>query len=333
MQPSAASLDARPKRRAGLGGRSVVVHAALPWLAPIRGGQVPFFTGLARRLAAKGVAMRVTALGGAASQVLAEQDHLHVVVGGPAPRGMNALHAGPAHVPGFWYLDGAGTKENSSIRCKRFDPGQVDGAEAEYFFNGVSGFMLRENVSNLPQAAREPQEEAAAAIFLQRRADEEVSGRRLSTEEMIRGTAEAAAGRPVFVKPHPDSAPRLIRRIEALCEGLENVRLSRASIHDLAQAAEVVVTHASSAGFEALMQKKPVITCAAADYRHATLSPRDTADLRLAVREGAREMADFPFGKYFYWFLGRQCLEPRDAAFEERAWARIRESAPARARG
>ena len=333
MQPSAASLDARPKRRAGLGGRSVVVHAALPWLAPIRGGQVPFFTGLARRLAAKGVAMRVTALGGAASQVLAEQDHLHVVVGGPAPRGMNALHAGPAHVPGFWYLDGAGTKENSSIRCKRFDPGRVDGAEAEHFFNEVSGFMLRENVSNLPQPARAPQEEAAAAIFLQRRADEEVSGRRLSTEEMIRGTAEAAAGRPVFVKPHPDSAPRLIRRIEALCEGLENVRLSRASIHDLAQAAEVVVTHASSAGFEALMQKKPVITCAAADYRHATLSPRDTADLRLAVREGAREMADFPFGKYFYWFLGRQCLEPRDAAFEERAWARIRESAPARARG
>ncbi len=333
MQPSAASLDARPKRRAGLGGRSVVVHAALPWLAPIRGGQVPFFTGLARRLAAEGVAMRVTALGGAASQVLAEQDHLHVVVGGPAPRGMNALHAGPAHVPGFWYLDGAGTKENSSIRCKRFDPGRVDGAEAEHFFNEVSGFMLRENVSNLPQPARAPQEEAAAAIFLQRRADEEVSGRRLSTEEMIRGTAEAAAGRPVFVKPHPDSAPRLIRRIEALCEGLENVRLSRASIHDLAQAAEVVVTHASSAGFEALMQKKPVITCAAADYRHATLSPRDTADLRLAVREGAREMADFPFGKYFYWFLGRQCLEPRDAAFEERAWARIRESAPARARG
>jgi hypothetical protein len=331
VQRAADLLDARRKPRAGHGGRSVVVHAALPWLGPIRAGQVPFFTGLARRLAAEGMAMRTAALGGAASQVLAERNHLHVVVGGPAPRSMNALHAGPAHVPGFWYLDGAGTKENSSIRCKRFDPGQVDGAEAEYFFNGVSGFMLRENVSNLPQAAREPQEEAAAAIFLQRRADEEASGRRLSTEEMIRTTAEAAAGRPVFVKPHPDSAPRLIRRIEALCEGVEILRLSRASIHDLAQAAEVVVTHASSAGFEALMQKKAVITCAAADYRHATLSPRDAADLHLAVREGAREMADFPFEKYFHWFLGRQCLEPRDAAFEERAWARIRESALARA--
>jgi hypothetical protein len=87
----------------------------------------------------------------------------------------------------------------------------------------------------------------------------------------------------------------------------------------------MVVTQNSAAGFEALMQKRCVITCGKSDFWHATLTPRKESDLREALRFGPEAMADFPFEKYLYWFLDRNCLEPAKDEFIKRAWTRIRE--------
>ena len=45
------------------------------------------------------------------------------------------------------------------------------------------------------------------------------------------------------------------------------------------------------------------------------------------VTNTAEAMAGFPYEKYLYWFLHRQCLEPARDSFPARAWARIREKA------
>ena len=316
-------------RRIGAEGRTVVFHAREDWHDRISRGEVDFFARLGERLTGEGVPYRLAAAGGATSRVLLAQDHVHVMVGGAPCNGPNILHAHPAYIWGFWYLDEIGVHWHSSIRLARFSPERIDAGDAAYFFNGVSGWMLRENVSRLAQPGREPNglEPAAAVIYTQ---DIEARPDRchfLTTEDMIRTTAEALEGQLVYVKPHPQQSKALRMQINAICQDYRNIRMTSASVHDLNAAAGMVVTHNSAAGFEALMQKKPVITCARSDFWHATLTPRTVRDLRDALRFGAEAMAGFEYEKFFYWFLNRRCLEPQKPDFASRAWARIRDKA------
>lgn len=304
-------------------GLSVVLHADAYWHSAIREGRIDFFDRLQKKLVDQGVPTRLVPLDGAASKVLLAQDHVNILAGGGPRIGRNLLYAAPAYVWGFWYLDPRGLHWRSSIRRAEFDAQAIDGERAAYFFNGVTGHMLRENVSRSPQAARSDQEPAAAVIYCQEEAAAETSCNLLTTEEMIRTTAHAAAG-PVYVKLHPEQSPAEARRIAGIVARHPNVRLSGASVHDLNAAARVIVTQSSAAGFEALMQKKPVITCARTDFWHATLTPRSAADLADAVRYGPQAMAGFDYEAYFWWFLEDQCLEPQKAEFGDRVWARIR---------
>ena len=302
--------------------QSVVVHADAYWHAAIGEGRIDFFDKLLKRLVADGIPMRLVTLGGAASDVLLGQDHINILVGGARRAGRNLLHAAPAYIWGFWYLDPRGVNWMSSIRRTQFDAASVDTERAAYFFNGVSGHMLRENVSRAPQAARVAQDPAAAVVYCQELEAAPEPCNILTTEQMIRTTA-AATSEVVYVKLHPDQSPAGTRRIEAIVANYPNARLTNASVHDLNAAARVVVTQNSAAGFEALMQKKPVITCAKSDFWHATLTPRSAADLADAVRYGPEAMEDFDYEAYFWWFLEGRCLEPQKDEFGARVWGRL----------
>ena len=307
--------------------RMVVIHAEESWLKSIREGKFDFFVTLEARLRQEGLPVHLADADSRASKLLMAEDSLNIVVGERPGYGPRLLHAMPSYVWGFWYLDEVGVHWNSSIRFARFHPDEVDAAKAEYFFNGVTGHMLRENVSKFPQQARTSGSlpRAVAVIFCQ-----EIEGYRnrchyLTTEQMIRTVASAERGAPVYVKLHPNQSKAMRRDIMAVCNDYPGVRISDASIHDLIAASEVVVTQNSAAGFEALMQRKPVVTCAKSDYWHATLTAKTVSDLRDAVRLGREAMAGFPYEKFLYWFLDRQCLEPAKEIFVTRAWARIRE--------
>ena len=316
-------------RRIGASGRTVVFHAGPGWHQRIRAAEVDFFTRLGARLTTEGVPHRLATAGGATSRVLLAQDHVHIMVGGAASYGPNILHAHPAYIWGFWYLDEVGIHWNSSIRLARFVPERIDAEKAGYFFNGVSGWMLRQNMSRLPQVERHAGglEQAAAVIYCQDIEQRTDRAHFLTTEDMIRVTAETCGDRLVYVKPHPEQSKALRQKIIATSHDYRNVQMSNASVHDLNEAADMVVTQNSAAGFEALMQKKPVITCARSDFWHATLTPRTHADLREALRYGTEAMAGFEYEKFFYWFLAKRCLEPQKEDFASRAWARIRDKA------
>jgi len=309
--------------------RTVVVHAEADWLASIRDGKFDFFTKLEARLLQEGLAMHLVDADSRAARLLMAENQIHIVVGDRPQYGPRVLHALPAYVWGFWYLDEVGVRWNSSLRFARFCPEDIDAAKAEYFFNGVTGYMLRENVSNLPQEARmhQPMQPAAAVIFCQDVEIQPVRSHYLTTEQMIRSTAAHRRDQTVYVKPHPTQSKAMRRHILTVCNDYPNVKVSDASVHDLTQASEVVVTQNSAAGFEALMLKKTVITCAKSDYWHATLTAKTVGDLRDGLTWGPEASAEFPFEKYLYWFLDRQCLEPQKDVFATRAWARIREKA------
>lgn len=319
----------RAARRIGSDGKTVVVHADDGWLQKIRDGEIDFFTKLSKRISREGLALRVTATGGTSSKMLMAQDHVHIVVGDQPGYGRNMLHASPAYIWGFWYFDEVGINWNSSLRFAHFDPKLINQEKAEYFFNGMSSYMLRENVSRLPQDNRSETAlpSAAATVFCQEIETRADRSHYLTTETMIRTTAEQNRDALVYVKLHPSQSKMERVRIMTICSDYTNIKISDASVHDLSQAAEIVVTQNSAAGFEALLQKKPVITCARSDFWHATLSPKRPSELVEALKFGASAMAGFDYAKYLYWFLDRKCLEPQKTEFATRAFGRIRDKA------
>lgn len=309
--------------------RSVVIHAEENWLKPIRDGQFDFFTKLEARLKTEGLATHLVDADSRSSRLLLDGDGVHILVGERPAYGPRILHALPTYIWGFWYLDEIGAFWNSSIRFGRFHPAEIDADKADYFFNGVTGYMLRENVSKIAQEVRMPQplQPAAVVVFCQDIETRRDRSHYLTTEQMIRAAAQHRRDRTVYVKLHPHQSKAMRRDILAVCNDYPSIRVSEASVHDLIQASDVVLTQNSAAGFEALMQRKPVVTCAKSDYWHATLTAKSAGDLRDALTYAAEALADFPYEKYLYWFLDRQCLEPAKEVFAARVWARIREKA------
>ncbi|GKY88268.1 capsular polysaccharide export protein, LipB/KpsS family [Sinisalibacter aestuarii] len=313
------------------GRRAVIVHAGANWIGSVLDSSDGFWPKLVAELAHHGIDTRVVRARSKPAEALIDPtaDHVHVVMGDIPGYGRNMLHVDQGHIPGFWYLDEVGVGWHSSVRLMQFCPERVNFGHAEYFFNGVSGWMLRENVSKAPQTERMPDhlEPAAAVIFAQ-----DIEGLRnrahfMTNEQMIRTAAEHDRSRLIYVKLHPRQSKASRRDLLSVAQDYQNVQVSEASVHDLIEKSRVVVTQNSSAGFEALMQKKTVVTCAKADYRHATLTAKNPGDLSDALDYGPDAMADFPFEKYFYWFLGRNLLEEAKDNFAERAVARIREKA------
>ena len=322
------------KVRSAFGARSavaephaLVIHATGDWFKSIQDEKFDFFTKLIRHATAQGVTTRIVSADSGTSRLLLDQDHINILVGDLPGYGRNRLHALPSYIWGFWYLDEVGVHWNSSLRFARFCPQDVDLEKARYFFNGVSGYMLPENVSKIPQEVRmkNPMKDAAAVIYAQDVENDHNRSHFLNTQQMIRVTATTCRDELVYVKPHPNQSKTRRKEIMDIAADYQNVIVSEASVHDLTDASRMVVTQNSAAGFEALMQKRCVITCAKSDFWHATLTPKKESDLREALRFGPEAMSDFPYEKYFYWFLDRNCLEPAKEEFAKRAWTRIKE--------
>lgn len=325
----ASQAAARNLNRAGR--KVVIVHADPGWFDPVRAGTDAFWPKLAGELAAQGLDTRVVAARSKSANILLDPEagHVHVRMGDMAGYGPNVLHVEQGYIPGFWYLDEIGVFWNSSLRMREFCPDRINRGQAEYFFNGVSGWMLSHNISKAPQPERNADqfEPALAVVFTQEIDALRARAHYLTNEQMIRTAAEFDPARLVYVKLHPIQSKAARRALIAVANDYRNVRICEASVHDLIEKSEIVITQNSAAGFEALMQKKPVITCAKSDYRHATLTAKSPADLREALEYGRDAMADFPFERYFTWFLDRNLLEEAKETFAARAAARIREKA------
>lgn len=319
------------KSLARQGRRMLIIHAEPVELTQVVAGTDGFFPKLAAIALRHGIQTRVVKADSQAAEIMSARGlgNVHLSFCDQPRYAPDALHVGPGPIRGFWYLDEVGVKWNSSLRFGQFAPERIDRGAAEFFFNGVTGWMLRNNVSQLAQNPRsEPGLHAArAVIFCQEIERHPHRAHYLTTEQMIRTVAEHERSRRIFVKPHPNQTKPMQRVIHAVAQDYPNVVVSVASVHDLIAGADVVVTQNSSAGFEALMQKKPVITCAKADYWQATMTARRPEELCEALDHGPDAMADFPFEKYFYWFLHRHLLEEAKENFAERAWEKIREKA------
>ncbi len=303
---------------------SVIVHASQSWFPAINKGRFDFFEKLGKKALTEGFSPLLVDADTPKSEKLLQNDHVHILCGSRLPTHHNAFFAMPTYIWGFWYFDRMGINWNSSLATAPFLPDSIDLKEARYFFNGVSGYMLRENVSKFSQQPRTLGHlpDAKAVIFLQEIDRYKRPVHYLNTQEMLQTVAQAADG-IVYVKPHPAHTPEYETEILKICNQLPNVVISHESVHDLAAKSAVVVSQNSAAGFEAIMQRKPIITCAQSDYHHATIVVKSKAELKQALFSAVETQKAFPFEKYFYWFLGRHMLEPQKEDFEDRIWTRI----------
>ena len=308
---------------------SVIVHASKSWFSAVRNGQFDFFEKLGKRALEEGFTPLLVREETPKSAKLLAKPHVHILCGNRLPTQHKALFAMPTYVWGFWYLDPKGIHWNSSLVDEAFVPDAIDLKTARYFFNGVSGYMLRENVSKFSQNARAPDgaKAAKAVIFLQEIDKYKRPVHYLKTEEIIQTVASSTDG-IVYVKPHPAHTPEHKAKYLEICKQHPNIVVSNQSVHDLSAMSNVVISQNSAAGFEAIMQKKPIITCGQTDYHHATVVAKSKTDLEHALESAPDSQKGFPFEKYFYWFLGLHMLEAQKPEFEDRVWSRIRAYMP-----
>jgi hypothetical protein len=309
------------------GYKSAIIHAYNNWYEALGQNKHDFFVKLTKSLEQHGIKPYLVEGNSRTSRGLLTEAHLHIIVGGPAMYGAGILHAFPSHIWGFWYFDELGFGWNSSLRFAHYTGDNIDREQAEFFFNGVTGYALRENVSKLQQKSRvqTPLPSASAVVFCQRNNPTQPRPNYLTTEQMIDAAARHDPNAIVYVKPHPNQSKSGRLGLLDICSKHPNVEVTDASAHDLIQSARVVITQNSTTGFEALMQKKPVITCAKSDFWHATITPHTIDELRGAVENGPNIMQNFDYEGYFHWFLETHCLEPSKDNFEDRAWERVRE--------
>jgi len=309
--------------------RLLVVHADKGWLEPLSQNAFDFFTKLAPHMETKGIATVTVELDSPLSDAMLQQPHLHLIFGDRPQYRMNTLHVSPAYLWGFWYLDEVGINANSTMRMRKFCPNDVDWGHAEWFWNGVTSHMLNNNISRLTQEerVRYDLEPATAVIFAQDIEDRFPRPHYISTEDIVQNTVRAAQGGRVYVKPHPWAREDTTRKLREICEHEPNLVITDASVHDLVQVSDWVITQNSSAGFEALMQRKPVITCGRSDFHHATIVARSGDELRDIIKTRKGEMDAFEYEKYLYWFLSDHCVEPQREDFAELVWNRLRDKA------
>lgn len=312
-------------------GRAVVIHADAEWLPRIAEGHIDLFHKLDAKATAEGWAMLLVAHGSREAALLDQRPGDIRLICADAPEyAPRTLHLYPSYIWGFWHLDELGIRAHSSLRFGGFCPEAIDPAQAQFFFDGVSGHMLRQNISGRPQEVRvhSPLRGARATVICQD-IDTNASAplHYLTTEEMIRTCAEHDREALIYVKPHPATTKATRRAIMDVTRDYPNVKLSEASVHDLIEASDLVVTQTSAVGFEALMQRCAVVTCGKVEYWQATLTARRVSDLREALSFGPEAMAEFPFERFFFWYLAQRCLEPAKEGVENRAWARIRDKA------
>jgi hypothetical protein len=228
-------------------------------------------------------------------------------------------------VRGFWYLDPQGVHHASSLATAPFDAARVD--RADWFFNGVAGWMTRGNVSKFPQAPRAALPPVDAAFFAQEIEGWKAPVHHLTTAEILRVLGQA--GRPALVKPHPAAGATGRAALRRAMAAWPHLTETEASLHDIAAAARVVVTQTSAAGFEALMHGARVVTCGATDFARATVVARSEGALAAALRRDGWPVTPAEQRAFFTWFLRDGCLEPAQPDFAPRAWARLRVACPA----
>ena len=224
-----------------------------------------------------------------------------------------------SHIPDTWLIDRRGYSGWSSLRhLTRDDILRLDDSshEREAFFRSLRQKYIDANYSTKLQPERNDAGLPDDYVFLatQMPSDTVQALAWIKQPTLISEAVRWAerTGRALVIKRHP--LCRDIRVTGLLDRELPaNVHVINAPIHDLIKPARAVIVGNSGAGFEALMQGKPVIAAAPSDYQVATRTVRTVWDFRENLDKIDALTEDSDFVKAFvHVYLKKLVIDPND---------------------
>lgn len=287
------------------GRRVAVLHARPAMAAQIRAGDFGFFNRLIQVLRHQGHHVVITGLYRPPWLGWLSRRAVHLYRGpNRIWRRRRVFSIGKGYIQGYWYIDPAGYRDKSSIGERQFVRDDIPRDPAGILQRRLRRGLLNTGTSTRPQASRGAAvPEGAIAIMLQLRTLFEYRrGQVCSDAEMVRRVVAARGGRPVVIKLHPFGAkPAVHRAVKDVLDPTGRVTVTEANVHDVLDAASLVVTQTSGAGFEALLHNKNVLLFARTDYITAATKLDRLADLPSAIETAIA--AKVPHARFVYWFL------------------------------
>ncbi|MBD3787062.1 MAG: hypothetical protein IE922_08840 [Sphingomonadales bacterium] len=255
---------------------------------------------------------------------LGETADVHLVWQGRI-RHPRVLNTAVAYVFPFWYLDPEGVYGASSLVGAPFDPGAVDAAAARTFFARQCNRLVARRESRIAQK-REPTAlpRGAIAVFLQGWSEPTERLRHMTEAEMLGAVLADTGGRPVIVKPHPNTADPETFELIAGLEGLPGVIVTDANVHDMLAVADLSVSLCSSVALEGMLHRVPAVLFGRSDLHHCAQTVTRARDWP-AARNWALSR-DWPFEAFVHWFLAQNTINAGAPDLWARTLARIAET-------
>lgn len=231
---------------------------------------------------------------------------LHVVENGWVS-GPGWLNAAIAYLPGFWHVDPVGILADSRIGAMAYDPASVDPAAAQAFRERLrQAFVLPRRSRYRQPPAREAIPEGAIAVFLQGPQPYRRGQAHVPADDMLRAVVAGAAGRPVVVKPHPQTEEFCAEAIAAVAAEGARFQVVRANVHDILARAAVTVSVNSAVAVEGFLHDRPAILFGRADFGRFAETVTDPQGFPAALDRALSSPRDYAVPLLWYF---SQCLD------------------------
>lgn len=279
----------------------LILHMPGPMAAPDGSGLPGYLGRLFTTFTDAGARVAVRRRDPAALAAMEQTEDVHLVWQGRV-RHPRVLNTAVAYLFPFWYLDPAGVYGASSLVTAPFDPATIDPRAAQAFFERQRNRLVARRESRIAQK-REPTAlpQHSIAIFLQGWSEPTERLRHMTEAEMLTAVLSDTGGRPVIVKPHPNTADPETFELIASLEGLPGVTVTDANVHDMLAAADLSVSLCSSVALEGMLHRVPAVLFGRSDLHHCAETVRAPGDW-VAARERALAR-DWPFEAFVHWFL------------------------------
>jgi hypothetical protein len=273
------------------------------------------------KLTEAGARMEIRVRDTEALGAMGDTPDLHIVWQGRI-RHSRALNTAVAYIFPFWYLDPMGVYGESSLTQARFDPAEQDA-------DACANLMARlTNRLVIPRKSRFDQPETddvipdnCIAVFLQGWSAPTERLRYITEEEMVAAVLADTGGRPVVLKPHPNTRDPETFEMLARLSKRPNVTVTFGNIHDILAKADLSVSLCSSVSLEGMLHGCPAVLFGRSDFHHCAATAKTAAEW-----PNARDRAlgtDWPFAAFLHWFLEKGMLNASRSEFTELLAARI----------
>lgn len=243
---------------------------------------------------------------------------------GASVSGIGWLNSCLAYLPGFWHVNPTGVLANSPAKDLVFDVSHVRAGPANRFLIDLQNRFSKRRASRYWQKSElSVLPNDSIAVFLQGRYPYFQKQNFLSMEKMMREILAGGTGRAIVVKPHPhplgrDLALAILDKLKG--EGHKFI-VTDANVHDILEAAAVVVSVNSSVTFEGFMHGKPAIVFGRTDHPDLVVTVAHEGQFSDALDVALNR--DWQFAKMLYWYFKTNTIEVRSRKFEGRLFQEI----------